>query len=591
MLDSKVNERLSLNSSNLLEPLQNFSSNQVDNSSGLFSGIFSSQKMSKSSFSNEELSSPNSKPTDLAVSLSIVETPTIFPNEVGKIKVEVRNNGEAKYKGPLDLNIYASTDSVLNLPINNGNLAGKDELLGNLQRSFINISPGKSKEFTINFANPEFRTASVVAPGAYFLIAEVTTGKQVSEVNKSNNLSSAFVSTDGTDVVTDWNAVALNAIQATQTPTLLASRSLAIVQTAVFDAINAITKKYSPYHFKPELSEVEGASVEAAVVGAAYEALINLFPSQTSVLNEMRNFSLAEIPDGVAEQKGLTLGERAASYILSLRINDGSDKAENPPYNVSPQPGIWRPTAPNFSAAVFPQWGKVKPFAVENIAAFSPDGFPTLDSQEYAQEFNQVKDLGAKNSSSRTDDQTEIAKFWSFGRSDTFTTPGQWNRIAQQVAIEKHFSLEDNARMFALLNIAQFDAGIGAYNAKYTFNRWRPITAIREADTDGNSQTGADPNWESLLNTPAHPDYLAAHSVFGGAAGKVLSYIYGDDTSFNITSQELPGVSRSYQSFTQAAAESGMSRIYGGVHFQSANIDGLATGNAIANDVLSKFFT
>ncbi len=526
---------------------------------------------------------------DIAIKLNNVETPSIFPDERGQLEVVVTNQGSRIFRSPLDINLYASTDSLLDLPLNEGNLAGKDELLGNLYYPRVKLAPGQSETFTVRFAAPEVRTPSVVAPGAYYLIAEVNPNNTINESNKSNNQAIEFISTDGTDAVIDWNAVALNTIQATGTPTLIASRNLAIVHAAIYDATNAIYRTHEPYLVNVDPSEVAGASPEAAVVQAAYEALVNLYPTQRTVLDEQRIRSLAEIPSSTAKDVGIVLGRSVAEQIIALRSNDGSVQANESPYSLEPALGVWQPTPPNFTPAVFPNWGQVTPFAISSGSAFRPDGFPALESAEYAEEFDEVRILGERNSAIRTPEQTEIAKFWSFGRPDTITTPGQWNRIAEEVALQQGNTLEENARLFALLNITVADAGIAAYDAKYSYNRWRPITAIRGADIDGNPNTIADSDWEPLLNTPPHPDYLAAHSVFGGAAAKILADFFGDNTSFTATSQELPGISRSYSSFMQGAQENGDSRIYGGVHFQSANLDGLATGIAIGEFVSQNF--
>lgn len=526
---------------------------------------------------------------DLTIDFDNVEVTSNLLAEKGKVKVVVTNQGEKRFRGPLDVNLYASTDSVLDLPLNEGNLSGKDELLSSLLSSRVNLAPGRSKSLTLNLANPEFRTPSVVAPGAYYLLTEVDPSNTISEIDENNNLENKFISIDGSDVIIDWNATALNAIQATGTPTLLASRSLAIVHAAIYDAVNAIKPTHKPYLVNVEALNAVGASPEAAAVEAAYQTLVQLLPTQKITFENQRTRSLLEVADGSAEDAGIALGKYVADQIIALRRDDGSDEANDSPYMEKPTLGVWRPAPPSFREAVFPQWGQVTPFAIPSGSTFRPDGFPALETAEYAGELNEVKALGEKNSAVRTTEQTEIAKFWSFGRPDTFTSPGQWNKIAQEVALQQGNTLAENARLFALLNIAEVDAGIAAYDAKYTYDRWRPITAIREADVDGNPDTIADPNWEPLLDTPPHPDYLAAHSVFGAAAGKILADFFGDDTSSSVTSQELPGISRSYSSFTQAAEESGISRIYGGVHFQSANLDGLTTGGAVADYVSQNF--
>jgi hypothetical protein len=532
---------------------------------------------------------------DLAIQLYVIETPTMFPEEKGKVKIVVTNQGTKKIKGPLDISLYASTNSVLDLPASTNPVFGNpsnDELLGTLERKNVNLKPGESKTFNLNFADPEIRTASVVAPGAYYLFAEVDSGKTIAESNETNNLASQFISADGSDAVIVWNATLLNALQNAQPggggP--LTARNLAIVHAAIYDSVNAIDRSHKPYLVNIDASDsrIVGASPDAAAVEAAYQTLVALYPTEKTTFDEQRTRSLAEIPDGAAENAGVALGKYVADQIVSLRSTDGANEAQRP-YTPGTDPGDWQPTPPDFAPALLPGWGEVTPFAIPSVSEFRPDGPPAFGSAEYAAELNEVKVLGSKNSTVRTAEQTEIAQFWSYGRPDTFRTPGQWNEIAEEVALQQGNTLAENARLFALLNIAQADAGIVAWDAKYTYEQLRPITAIRQADNDGNPTTIGDPNWEPLLVTPRHPDYISGHSTFSGAAGQILASFFGDNTSFSVTSQDLGGVSRSYNSFTEAADENGMSRIYGGIHTRSANEDGLATGRAVANYVAQNF--
>ena len=237
------------------------------------------------------------------------------------------------------------------------------------------------------------------------------------------------------------------------------------------------------------------------------------------------------------------------------------------PPPVGTGPGAWEPTPPAFAAYLLPQWGFVAPFAMESSDALRPPGPPPLDSAEWAADYNEVKALGAAVESTRTADQTEIARFWADG-AGTETPPGHWNHIAQDVAAAQGNTLEQNARLFALLNLALADAAICAWDAKYAFNFWRPVTAIRFGDTDGNDATAADPTWSSFIATPPFPDYTSGHSTFSGAAARVLARFFGrDDIAFVTGSDALPGVTRSFAGFAAAAAEAGVSRIYGGIHY------------------------
>jgi membrane-associated phospholipid phosphatase len=232
-------------------------------------------------------------------------------------------------------------------------------------------------------------------------------------------------------------------------------------------------------------------------------------------------------------------------------------------------------------AYAFSQWGLVTPFAMPTSSFFRPNGPPALNSATYSADYNEVKELGAVNSMRRTAEQTEIALFWADG-AGTVTPPGHWNVIAQDVATARRITMRQNARLFALLNVAMADAAIAAWDAKYTYNFWRPVTAIHAADTDGNPATAPDAAWMSLIVTPPFPDYISGHSTFSGAAAAVLSLFYGTPRiPFSTTSDALPNVVRDFRGFLQAAREAALSRMYGGIHFRSANEDGLAVGSAI----------
>jgi hypothetical protein len=253
-----------------------------------------------------------------------------------------------------------------------------------------------------------------------------------------------------------------------------------------------------------------------------------------------------------------------------------STKVDYVPPPSGTEPGVRVPTPPANAPALDPQWGQVTPFTLASGSQFRPGPPPALTSPEYTAVLNQVESLGGANSTIRTPEQTQIARFWADG-SGTETPPGHWNTSAEQVALERHDSLAKDARVFALLDIALADAGIACWDAKYTYNFWRPITAI---------QTTADPSWTPLLVTPAFPSYFSGHSTFSAAAATVLSSIYGPNTAFTTSSDALPGVTRSFPSFQAAAEEAGMSRIYGGIHYSFDNQAGLAVGQQVGNYVL-----
>lgn len=531
----------------------------------------------------------------------VIQTPTIFPDEQGQVEVTITNQGDTDFNGPFDLTLYASSDNVLDLDDLNliddvsadGNalLTGTDEILGTQQNN-ITLTPGESQTLTIDFAGSDFRTASAVAPGFYYLFAEVESGNGITDTDPSDNQASTLI-TQG-DAVIQWNSILLNAIQASGkdggngTPPPIAARNQAIVNNAIFDAV----------------SQAPDAGDEAAVVEAAYRTLIELFPAQKSTFKDLRDISLDTIPDSRAKRRGIRVGRRAANNILNERENDGAEFATDPIEDENfptgnPLLGDWvftfrdgdttvqRAGVTNF--ALLPEWGSVTPFVLESGNQFRPFTFPQFNSPRYARELNEVQRLGEENSTERTADQTEIALFWAYDRPDSFGPPGTWNQIAQTVALEEGNTLEENAELFAKLGSALADGGIAAWDAKYVYEQIRPITAIRQADQDNNPNTIGDEDWEPLLDTPPFPDYVSGHSVFGGAASAVLADFFGDDTSFEFASQDLPGVARSYGSFSEAAYENADSRLFGGVHIDAANVDGVLVGQDVGNFVLDNF--
>jgi hypothetical protein len=571
--------------------------------------------------------------SDLVVQFgNILQNPTLFPQEQGRINVTVSNQGNTAFVGPLRINLFASTDDVLDSPNTNGiplntlgatrgvndPLEGLDEQLGSLRRS-VNLAPGQSRTFTIDFSGAAFQTPSVVSPGLYNLIAQVQPLNGIVESNTANNIDTQRI-TNG-DVVIQWNSILLNAIQfsgkgsAGGTPPPIAARAQGIVHAAIFDAVNAIDRSYTPYLVNINASDAVGASKEAAAAQAAHDTLVALFtdeqylqqtvPQQFIPSAEIRNALKATfdaelqrfldtIPNGDAENKGVAIGQQVAQEILNARLNDGSVFAEPQQgpevYTPGTDLGDWVPTPDNgFRAALLPYWGRVTPFAIDSVIQFRPDTFPDFASPRYAREFNEVKDLGRDTSTVRTFDQTEIAQFWAYDRDDTFRPPGQLNELAQEVALNQGNTLEENARLFALLNITQADAGIAAWDTKYVFEQIRPITAIREAaNVDGNPNTIADPTWTPLLPSPPFPDYISGHSTFAGASVEILELFYGtDNLSYDLRSQDLPGVARSYNSFALAAEEDRVSRIYGGVHIDIATTDGVDVGRNVANTVFN----
>jgi hypothetical protein len=407
--------------------------------------------------------------------------------------------------------------------------------------------------------------------------------------------SAAAVRPARADVVTDWNENTQQAIATAVTAPAATARVFAIVHAAVFDAVNGIHGRYAPYHvdFEPPRG---GVSRSAAAVQAAYATLIKLFPTQKPTLDAKRDASLALLVDdgepgedgdendtegSDAIARGISWGQAVADDILAWRSTDGFSTTF-PPYVGGTAPGQWRPTPPDFRTAVFQQVATMVPFAMPSASWARPPGPPALASAQYARDFNEVKALGRRTNSTRTPEQTQIALFWDDNGGV------QWNRVAVSVAALHHNTLTENARLLAMFNIALADAGIAAWDGKYHYSSWRPVTAIPLGDTDGNPATQADPEWLPLRAlTPPHQEYPSAHSTNSAAAAAVLGAFFGDDVIFSATSVPLSGVVRTWTRFSDAAAEVNDARVYFGIHFRSAVVDGRAAGEMVANYVIT----
>jgi membrane-associated phospholipid phosphatase len=388
------------------------------------------------------------------------------------------------------------------------------------------------------------------------------------------------------DMVLRWNEVALQMIRTEKTPPPMAARNLAIVHVAIYDAVNAIDCGHCPY----AVDAVPGAGAlpEAAVAAAAHHVLVALFPEHRKKLDRALAESLADVPANDGRDMGVDLGRFVADKILALRADDGSNRAKAD-YQPRPAPGVWERTPPRYQEALYPKWGEVTAFAIKPGTQYRPATPPPLDSAAYAAAFHEVRALGGKNSVRRTAAQTQIALFWA-DNAGTATPPGHWNAIAQTVARQRGTTLVENARLFALLNMSLADAGMLCWVIKFTYEFWRPITAIHRAAEDGNPATDADPDWKPLIETPPFPAYTSGHSTFSGAAATVLANFFGTDSvRFASTSDGLPNVQRAYESLWAAAEEAGMSRIYGGIHWQFDNTQGLAVGKGIGSYVVRNF--
>jgi hypothetical protein len=379
------------------------------------------------------------------------------------------------------------------------------------------------------------------------------------------------------DVVTDWNMLMIEAIRVDNSAPPLGSRNLAILHTAMYDAVNSIEPTHAPYKFK--LEATPGASPEAAAAGAAYAICKSLYRSFNARAHALFSQFHARSIHDARYTNGIAVGNRIAELTLRSRENDGANTQV--PYIPSTEPGQWRRTPPTFRAPLSPHWGRLKPFGIRAVDPFMPPPPPSLESPEYAEAVNELKALGGKKSSLRSDEQAEIATFWS-DFNYTSTPPGHWQSIAQEIVQERQISLSDSARLFALLSIAQADSAIVCWEAKYRYNFWRPVTAIQRADQDNNDRTERDTAWIPLLDTPPFPSYVSGHSIFSKASAEILTRFFGkDEMEFDAKSDSMPGVVRKFQSFASCADEIGTSRVYGGIHFGFDNVQGKECGRKI----------
>jgi len=398
----------------------------------------------------------------------------------------------------------------------------------------------------------------------------------------SNNDDQPASASPSVNPVIEWNRTLLLIVRTpgAQSPTIHSTRNFAMLHAAIFDAVNNIDRDFEPYAIRhPHVSR--RASAEAAADQAAHDVLISLYPAFATTLDSELQQDLAQIPYGPDKADGIEEGQDVAAAILALRSSDGS-AAILPPFVPKNQPGSYQLTPPNFAPADFIQWPHVTPFALARANEFRPGPPPQLTSEEYTLSFNEVKSLGLITSTTRTADQTQIGQFWN-GNIQDF-----WNEIAQSAALTHHLDLAQSAHLFALLNITLADTTIAFFDTKYTYDLWRPVTAIQMADTDNNPETEQDPAWIPLpTKTAPDPSFPGAHSATSFAAAEVLRLSLGDQIILDVTSESLSGVTRHFTSFSDAAEEAGLSRIYAGQHFRFDHLAGERLGQQVARSVLS----
>jgi hypothetical protein len=388
--------------------------------------------------------------------------------------------------------------------------------------------------------------------------------------------------------VVEWNRTLLAIVRTkgAQPATVHPTRSFAILHAAIYDAVNAIDRSHKPYLI--ELTRVlRTASQDAAAAASAHEVLTALYPHFQPLLDEQLQQSLALLPDDADKADGVRVGRAVADAVLALRSDDGSDN-QPVPYVFGTAPGRYQSTPPNFpSQPQFTHWSRVTPFALKDPDQFRPGPPPALTSKTYTEAFEQVKSVGIAGSTTATADQALTGKFWN-GAIQNY-----WNEIAQTAAQAHELTTAQSARLFALLNLTLADGVIAFYDAKYTYNFWRPVTAIRLAELAGNPATLADPDWlPQSGNTAPDPSYPGAHAVISGAAATVLiSYFGADHFALTVTSETLPGIERHFGSFSAAEAEASLSRVFAGVHFLSDETSGQTLGYKVADFVVDRFLS
>jgi len=393
----------------------------------------------------------------------------------------------------------------------------------------------------------------------------------------------ANAASESTDVVLDWNVIALKTTAAAPFNPPLETRNLAIVHAAMFDAVNSIVGDSPGYVVR--LRAPAHASAEAAAVAAARVTLVTLYPEQQSMLDAAYAAFLNRIPEGSARDGGVRIGEVAARRILTVRASDGAMAAIKAEYFPGRRPGDWIPTPPASLPPLGPGWGEVRPFVLRDGSQFRPGPPPALHGKRYARDFEEIKEIGSSMSGTRRPEQTDLARFW------IATAAQNWNPVARQVSIARGLTLLQNARGFALLNLAGADAFIAAWDAKFAYNQWRPVTAIRAADTDGNASTAADPAWTPLLATPPFPDYIAGHTTYAGAAQAVLERVFGEDPDavITLTSPTAPGVVETYTTFKDIADGVVNARVWGGIHWRMSSVQGRVVGEELGRYVVKHF--
>ena len=478
-------------------------------------------------------------------------------------------NAKLKFP-PYDITLRVNQDSD---PVGSGNLFQADALVDGYAPPFSTIwlAQGLKPGYFTNVARAD-------GTGHYAFLAPVGFGTTVLQAFAENPLQDysriETVTVTRGNAIVAWDSIALRAIQNQNLSSPEAARDLAILHSAQYDAVAAVDFPKSAY--RVHVTAPKGASAEAAADSAASTVLTALFPSQAQSFTLAYNAAVAGLPKTPSITSGLALGREVANQTLAGRANDGSSAA----VGLAPSlvPGLWRPTPPTFSAAQDAQFGQVTPFEIASGSSFRPAAPPKVGTPTYDQALAQVASLGRLDGGTRTADQTAAAFFWADG-AGSFTNPGHWNQIAEQISVSRKDSLAKDARLFARLDFALADAAIASSDAQYTYDEWRPVTAVQQTD----------PSFSPLLVTPASPSYVSESAAYGSAAAEVLNAGFGSKVKFTDRLDVGLGMTRTFSSFNAAATENANSRVWGGVNFSYDAQAGINLGSQVGSFVLAKF--
>lgn len=373
------------------------------------------------------------------------------------------------------------------------------------------------------------------------------------------------------DVITDWNIKTLEFTQAAQAPPSAQARTMALVHVAMSDAVNSVKGRFTRYN--ETVLAIPSASAEAAASSAARKILTELFANQKAAIDEAHAASMKPIPDGESKTQGVMLGEQVAAAILAERATDGTAMPDT--YRPITSPGIWVPTAPPITE----QYARAKPWVMKSADQFRPGPPPQLSSPLYARDYNETKSLGGARSTARTPEQTALVRFWP-----TPSLALGWHSAARQFAIARELPLDECARFFALMNMASANSFIADWDAKFIYNFWRPVTAIRNGDQDGNDATERDASWTPMVPTPMHPEYPSQAAISAGVAMGVMEAVFGPNPAMPITIPDPtdPTKTRTLSGVAQMADEHNSVRVWGGIHFRNSLLVATDMGRKIA---------